>query len=167
MKNFNQGGNRFDKGDRNGGGQRWSGGGNGGRDREMTMHQATCSDCGKGCEVPFRPINGKPVYCKECFGGKASGGGAERFPRKEFNQPMQARPVQDGNIEMKRQLEAVNIKLDRLISSIDGLARSMKPVEIKEAVKAALVNDAAPKKAAKAKAPKAKAKTAPTKKAKK
>jgi len=31
------------------------------------MHNATCSECGQECEVPFKPTEGKPVYCKECF----------------------------------------------------------------------------------------------------
>ncbi|HDS59798.1 MAG TPA: DNA-directed RNA polymerase [Thermoplasmatales archaeon] len=31
------------------------------------MHKATCADCGKECEVPFKPTEGRPVYCKECF----------------------------------------------------------------------------------------------------
>jgi CxxC-x17-CxxC domain-containing protein len=31
------------------------------------MHKATCSECGQECEVPFKPTEGKPVYCKECF----------------------------------------------------------------------------------------------------
>ena len=31
------------------------------------MHKATCSECGKECEVPFKPVEGRPVYCKECY----------------------------------------------------------------------------------------------------
>jgi CxxC-x17-CxxC domain-containing protein len=31
------------------------------------MHKAICSECKKECEVPFKPTEGKPVYCKECF----------------------------------------------------------------------------------------------------
>jgi CxxC-x17-CxxC domain-containing protein len=31
------------------------------------MHKAVCAECGKECEVPFKPTEGKPVYCKECF----------------------------------------------------------------------------------------------------
>ena len=31
------------------------------------MHKATCADCGKECEVPFKPTEGRPVYCRECF----------------------------------------------------------------------------------------------------
>jgi len=47
------------------------GGGSGGRGgfnrRPREMHKATCGDCGKDCEVPFEPKQGKPVYCSECF----------------------------------------------------------------------------------------------------
>ncbi len=42
----------------------------GGRDRERErsqMHEAICSDCGKRCEVPFRPTGDKPIYCNQCF----------------------------------------------------------------------------------------------------
>jgi CxxC-x17-CxxC domain-containing protein len=31
------------------------------------MHKAKCSDCGNECEVPFKPTEGKPVYCRECY----------------------------------------------------------------------------------------------------
>ena len=31
------------------------------------MHKATCTKCKKECEVPFKPTEGKPVYCKECY----------------------------------------------------------------------------------------------------
>ncbi|MBN1157668.1 DNA-directed RNA polymerase [Candidatus Woesearchaeota archaeon] len=31
------------------------------------MHKATCSECGQECEVPFKPVEGRPVYCKECY----------------------------------------------------------------------------------------------------
>ena len=31
------------------------------------MHKAVCSECNQECEVPFKPTEGKPVYCKECF----------------------------------------------------------------------------------------------------
>lgn len=34
------------------------------------MHKATCADCGKECEVPFKPREGKPVYCRDCYSKK-------------------------------------------------------------------------------------------------
>ncbi len=40
-------------------------GNRGGGPREM--FSATCSSCGKEARVPFRPTNGKPVYCSDCF----------------------------------------------------------------------------------------------------
>ncbi|RJQ20744.1 DNA-directed RNA polymerase [Candidatus Woesearchaeota archaeon] len=43
-------------------------GGNFGGPREM--HKAKCSECGKDCEVPFKPREGKPVFCRECFRNK-------------------------------------------------------------------------------------------------
>jgi len=33
--------------------------------REMT--KITCSECGKEGEVPFKPREGTPVYCRDCF----------------------------------------------------------------------------------------------------
>lgn len=35
--------------------------------RPREMHKAKCSECGRDCEVPFKPTEGKPVYCKECY----------------------------------------------------------------------------------------------------
>jgi len=32
-----------------------------------TMHKAVCAECKQDCEVPFKPAEGKPVYCKECY----------------------------------------------------------------------------------------------------
>jgi len=62
----NSGGRRFGGGfgGNRGGGRRFGGGGNFG---PRKMHKAVCSDCKKECEVPFKPTEGKPVYCKDCF----------------------------------------------------------------------------------------------------
>jgi len=50
-------------------------------DREM--HDATCGDCGKQCQVPFEPRQDKPVYCNECFSkhkpAPRGGSGGGRF----------------------------------------------------------------------------------------
>ena len=32
-----------------------------------TETQTTCSQCGKETTVPFRPTQGRPVLCRECF----------------------------------------------------------------------------------------------------
>ncbi len=37
------------------------------------MFTATCSSCGREARVPFRPTNGKPVYCSDCFRAQRGG----------------------------------------------------------------------------------------------
>ena len=58
---YGRGGGR---GGRGGGFGRGGGGGYGG---PRDMHKAVCSDCGQECEVPFKPTEGRPVYCRDCF----------------------------------------------------------------------------------------------------
>jgi len=55
------GGGRGGYGGSRGGG----GGGGGGGSREF--HTATCAECSKPTEVPFKPTEGRPVYCRDCF----------------------------------------------------------------------------------------------------
>jgi CxxC-x17-CxxC domain-containing protein len=31
------------------------------------MFPAVCAQCGKDCEVPFQPREGRPVYCSDCY----------------------------------------------------------------------------------------------------
>ncbi len=33
---------------------------------------ATCAACGKETTVPFRPVEGRPVYCRDCFQSQKS-----------------------------------------------------------------------------------------------
>jgi len=32
--------------------------------------RATCSECGRNTTVPFRPTQGRPVLCRDCFQAK-------------------------------------------------------------------------------------------------
>jgi CxxC-x17-CxxC domain-containing protein len=144
MGDFRQGGtNRF------GGGHGGHGGGFGGRggrpsfggnkggfrggDRgPVTMHKVVCDECKKPCEVPFLPTAGKPVYCSACFGGKREGGndrGGDRFPKKTFGDyktPPRTDFGADVNkvsgSEIKKQIEVLNVKIDRLTKVIEDMA---------------------------------------------
>ena len=40
--------------------------------------RTTCSQCGKETTVPFRPTQGRPVYCRECFQQRRAMGAATR-----------------------------------------------------------------------------------------
>jgi CxxC-x17-CxxC domain-containing protein len=56
---------------------------------EKPMFEAKCTSCGKIATVPFKPTEGKPVYCRECFSKnrtrppQTSGEGAISFVGKE------------------------------------------------------------------------------------
>jgi CxxC-x17-CxxC domain-containing protein len=33
----------------------------------MNGHDAICSACGVATTLPFKPVSGKPVFCRSCF----------------------------------------------------------------------------------------------------
>jgi CxxC-x17-CxxC domain-containing protein len=43
-------------------------------DGPREMHKAVCAECKSDCEVPFKPTEGKPVLCKDCFRNKRNQG---------------------------------------------------------------------------------------------
>ena len=144
MKDFKHGGHGGGFGGRGGrpnfGGNKF--GGNKGFRRDdrgpVTMHQAICDECKKTCEVPFQPTAGKPVYCKACFSGKK-----DFAPRNDFgnnnNNNYKTPPRTDfGNDvkkvsgeEIKKQIEVLNVKIDRLAGMIEKMNVS-KPTQAVE-----------------------------------
>jgi len=114
---------------------------------DRQMHKATCADCGKNCEVPFKPSRDKPVYCSNCFSkrdgsgsGSGRGSGRDSGPRK----PDQSNKKHDE----------INAKLDKILFLLQGGIGSTKEVAVKKPKK----KKEAPKKAVKKVAKKAPAK---------
>ncbi|MEK7659739.1 MAG: CxxC-x17-CxxC domain-containing protein [Patescibacteria group bacterium] len=164
MTAFNKrgGGNRFGGGGRprfNGpgsghsDGHKKSWGDNRSGDGPVTMHQAICSNCGNTCEVPFRPVEGKPVYCKDCFSKKGGSTDGERFQKRDTRQYSSANPhprdlvnphpqgaVQTsfestrGHEDIKKQLQTVNVKLDRLIQVLEHMSAGVLARSVAEKV---------------------------------
>jgi CxxC-x17-CxxC domain-containing protein len=117
-----------------GGGDRGGFGGNRGRDNrggdrrgggDREMFKTVCSECGKPCEVPFRPVSGKPVFCNECFAGKGNivpnrfperEGGDSRFAGKREN----SAPSFGGN-KLEGKIEALGVKLDKISSMLEKM----------------------------------------------
>ncbi|MDO8620249.1 MAG: hypothetical protein Q7R64_02780 [bacterium] len=126
------GGNRFGK-------KNWDG--------PKEMHKAVCAKCQKTCEVPFRPSGDRPVYCHDCFDktksntptGNFSRNEGDNFPKRDFNAPPTSRP--DGNTnnrqieDIKRQLDVVIAKLDRLLQKVEGSKKESVPPPAKESLK--------------------------------
>lgn len=120
-----------DRNSRQGGGFRSSFGGSprfgdggdrprfGDRDRGPSeMHKAICDNCRKECEVPFRPTQGKPVFCSNCFGDKKGSSGNRNEAQPQYN----------------KQFEALNTKLDRILSLLSPVVPA-EEITIEEAEK--------------------------------
>jgi len=120
----NRGGSSF------GGGRRSFGGGGGGRDRgPREMFNTVCSNCGKDCQVPFRPTGEKPVYCSDCF-EKMGGGGRDGRPseRPRFDDK---RPQNGGSSDQnKALLDSLNNKLDRILKLLEPKAQKVQEVVV-------------------------------------
>ena len=48
----------------------------GGSTQIRSETKTTCSQCGKETTVPFRPTQGRPVFCRECFQQRRAMGAA-------------------------------------------------------------------------------------------
>lgn len=182
MKNSN-------RDNRSGGGRDFGGGSN--------MYDATCAECGKSCQVPFRPSGDKPVYCSDCFAQKRGGQDRrdnrrdDRRDRKMFSaicdkcgkacqipfQPTPGKPVfcdacfskeKPSGAKGGDQLQQINAKLDKIINALIE-AKIIKPAkqEKKQEVKPAKAEIKKEDKSAPAKAAADKGKKAPVKKASK
>ena len=89
---------------------------------------AICSNCGKKCQVPFRPDGEKPVYCKDCFDmprkamtGKKKFSASAAAPR--FTNPTSFGPLASAAsavggksiADLTRQIAAMNTKIDTML----------------------------------------------------
>lgn len=68
---------KFERGGKFGSGR--GRGDRGDRGDRPQMHDAICDDCGRKCQVPFRPTGDKPIYCSDCF---SDHGGSDRSERR-------------------------------------------------------------------------------------
>jgi CxxC-x17-CxxC domain-containing protein len=72
---------------------------------DRQMFKTVCSNCGKDCQVPFKPTGDKPVYCSECF--EKIGGRSER------------KSSDRSRLRGDSGFNDINIKLDRILSLLE------------------------------------------------
>ena len=175
-----------------GGGNRF--GGNGGgfkgrRDNDRSsapseMFSATCAQCHKQCEGPFRPNGEKPGYCRDCFRkpemvpGRNSNGAdgsmpmrnnfqrdqrpeAEFRPRSEYRAPESKHSYSpDGFASLQRQIVTLESKVNRILELVSKKPAAPEAQPASNGAKAQAVASAPkaslPKVEVKAKAPGAK-----------
>ncbi len=145
MGNFNQRGNKFGGKKSFGGGGGFGGGGFRDNDRgeRPAMFKATCAECGKQCEVPFKPNGSKPVYCSDCF-GKKSGSDRPHSDRPRFDSKPSFRPAAQVD-HYRKDFESLNTKLDDILRLLSP--KASKPIVEKEKIeKKAVVKKVAAKK---------------------
>ena len=137
------------------------------------LHDAVCDECGKDCQVPFKPSGGKPVFCSECFEKKGGGRGDNRSSRRSsykprFNDRSSGRSSQ-RNVsspdfsQLTKNVEILNNKLDTIITLLGSDKKKKKDPVVKvkkeKKLKVKKVKDSKPK--AKAKVKKVSKKSSP------
>jgi CxxC-x17-CxxC domain-containing protein len=157
MANFQRGGD--DRGGRRDGGRDSRGGDRGGRggfdnkrsftgarrgDNNSQMHKATCGDCGKSCEVPFRPTGEKPVFCRDCFGAKKDpsnkyGSRDEgRADSRSYNNDVRETPVNTESkssvmgSDVRSAIATINARIESLSFSIEKLNKIVESLNTKK-----------------------------------
>lgn len=101
-----------------------------GAGEQKELFKATCANCNRSCEVPFRPNGEKPVFCRDCFRKDDD----RRDPRGGRDQSRDGRPSRDfkprqseyaadkkdaGLGEVTRQLATLEAKLNRILDIIN------------------------------------------------
>lgn len=112
----------------------YSGGSNGSsrnyeqREDRPSMTRAVCDECGRNCEVPFKPSGNKPVYCSDCFERQ----GNDSSPRSSKSYaPQRSSDDSHTMIQIKSQLDEINKKLDDIIKEV----YKSKTIKVKKDVK--------------------------------
>jgi CxxC-x17-CxxC domain-containing protein len=109
----------------------------GGRDSRR-MYDVVCDECGKDCQVPFKPSQDKPIYCSECFekkGGRDRGRSGRRdFGRRDFKTRDSGRPsgvnINDQSIkQLTEKIETFNSKLDKIIDLLSPAEKKKSDTE--------------------------------------
>ena len=159
MKDFKRSNDRGrdDRGGRSFGGGNKFGGDRGGRDfnkprfnsnEDRPMFPAVCDDCGKNCQVPFRPSGDKPVRCSDCFGNNRETSPRDDRGGRDFNKPAFSKNVyrdtpSQSTPDFKSDFIALGQKLDTIISLLQDTKAPKK--DLGEIIKSAVTKEVAPK----------------------
>ena len=100
--------------------------------RRPSLHDAVCDECGKDCQVPFKPSGDKPIYCSDCFekkGGRDSSRSGRRDSRqRNFDNRGSGRSsrsnIGDHSIsQLTEKIGILNTKLDTIINLLSSAGK--------------------------------------------
>jgi len=121
MGNFDRGRRGGGRGfGRSGGGRSFGGGRDFGQRGDREMHHAVCSNCGKDCEVPFKPTGSKPVLCSDCFS------------KNRDSEPRRFNDRGDRPQNNNKQLDVINAKLDQVLALLNGAPKGKAPRQVED-----------------------------------
>jgi CxxC-x17-CxxC domain-containing protein len=104
-------------------------------DQPQIMHHAICSNCGKDCEVPFKPSGSKPVFCRECFQNNRTSQPqrSDNFQRRNNFEDRGNRPAEQPNFN--GQFDNLNAKLDKILNLLTVKNEIKKETVVNKSVK--------------------------------
>jgi CxxC-x17-CxxC domain-containing protein len=100
------------------------------KDSGFTVHETVCDKCGVKCDVPFKPTNNKPIYCRSCYRQINSGSSVSsdrnndrpNSSKSEFREPrsnsFENMALLDAQADLKREIEKINQKLDKIMKTL-------------------------------------------------
>lgn len=131
--------------------------------RSLKMHKAICSECAKECQLPFKPTGDKPVFCSNCFGGRANSNRSSRRDSAKSNfqetrgysaicskcgsrcevpfRPAGGKPIYCNNCFKKgdstrgKNTEQFKEQLDRLNTKLDTILRLLTSISSAEVIR--------------------------------
>jgi CxxC-x17-CxxC domain-containing protein len=125
MANYNNRGNRSGDSYRSFSKPRF----NNDRQERQEMFSAVCANCGKQCEVPFRPSGNKPVLCRDCFQNNR-GSDSRRPERRSFDRPdFNRNDNRNTAPDYKAQFDMLNAKMDKILEILMQHADDTAPIE--------------------------------------
>lgn len=99
--------------------RRFDGGRGADRQMDRQMFKAICSNCGKECEVPFKPTGSKPVYCRDCFRTMGGSSYSRREDRSSSRPSFDNANRNSTYPQYKEQFETLNAKLDKILTLLN------------------------------------------------
>ncbi|MFH1292137.1 MAG: CxxC-x17-CxxC domain-containing protein [bacterium] len=122
------------------------------RFEDKQMYNAVCAKCGNDCQIPFRPMTSKPIYCNNCF---EKGGTGSKDSGEVMDQIKMLNAKMDKLIKILSPNDAVNniekpginkqAKIGKLVK--EKKAKTVKKAEPKKVAKKVASKKVAPKKA--------------------
>jgi CxxC-x17-CxxC domain-containing protein len=83
------------------------------------MHKSVCAECGRECEVPFRPTGDRAVYCQECWAKRRPARTQNRRRREYPRENRQNRPAvttEDVSLQILGELKRIREALEKALA---------------------------------------------------